>query len=164
MIVLGIDPGTAATGYGLVKMEGKDLQPIDWGCIKTQAGMPAGARLQIIYRELEKVIKKCKPDVAVIEELFFSQNAKTALSVGEARGVALLAATDYELEIAEYTPLQVKLSLTGYGRAQKRQIQEMVKNILKLDKLPRPDDAADGLAIALCYIYSHKLDKMGYRG
>ena len=159
MIVLGIDPGTAATGYGLIKIEEGNIRSIDWGCIKTQAKVAPGLRLQTIYRELRKVIKKFKPDVAVIEELFFNRNVKTALSVGQARGVALLIATDCGLEIGEYTPLEVKLALTGYGRAQKRQVQEMVKRVLKMEDIPRPDDAADALAIALCYAHSHGLDR-----
>ena len=159
MIILGIDPGTAATGYGLIKMEKGTTRIISWGCIKTRAKVAPGLRLQTIYRELSKIIKKFKPDVAVIEELFFSQNVKTALSVGQARGVALLVATDGGLEIGEYTPLEVKLALTGYGRAQKRQVQEMVKKILKMKEIPKPDDAADALAIALCYAHSYELNR-----
>ena len=159
MIILGIDPGTAATGYGLIKIEKGNIQIIDWGCIKTLAGVSPGLRLQTIYGELNKIIKKFKPDVAVIEKLFFNQNVKTALSVGQARGVVLLVVTKYGLEVGEYTPLEVKLALTGYGRAQKRQVQEMVKRVFKMEEIPKPDDAADALAIALCYVHSHGLDR-----
>jgi crossover junction endodeoxyribonuclease RuvC len=151
MIILGIDPGTATTGYGLVKKEGQKFTLIDYGCILTPAKTPLEDRLETIYRELLELIDKYKPSQMAVEELFFTNNAKTAIAVGQARGVVLLAGKLKKVPLGEYTPLEIKMALTGYGRADKRQIQAMVKAILALNEAPKPDDAADALAIALCH-------------
>lgn len=149
-IILGIDPGIADTGYGVILVEGTSLTCLAYGSIKTPAGQELPLRLATLFKELNKIIKKYKPDKAAIEELFFNKNVKTALIVGQARGVAILALVNNNLSISEYTPSQVKSSVTAYGKASKAQVQKMVKLILKLDKLPQPDDAADALAVALC--------------
>ena len=157
MLVLGIDPGTAITGYGLVKGEGDDLTLVAYGAITTSSDWPLPERLQRIYEELTALIEDQQPTAAAVEELFFSKNVRTALSVGQARGVALLAAANAGLPIHEYTPLQVKQAITGYGRATKDQVQQMVKMLLALDCVPQPDDAADAIAVAICHIHSAKL-------
>ena len=154
MIILGVDPGTAITGYGLLKSDGDDLQVIDYGAITTPADWLMPRRLQHIYAELSSLIARRQPTDAVVEKLFFSKNVRTALSVGQARGVALLAAAQANLTIHEYTPLQIKQAVVGYGRADKNQIQQMVKMLLQLDSIPQPDDAADALAIAICHAHS----------
>jgi crossover junction endodeoxyribonuclease RuvC len=150
LIILGIDPGLAATGFGLIKKRGSKLTMINYSCIKTQAKTPTETRLMEIYQALNKLIKKYKPDIIAIEQLFFCKNVKTALAVGQARGVVILAAGKNKSVIKEFTPLQIKQALTGYGRASKKQIQQMVKIILNLSKVPKPDDAADALATAVC--------------
>ena len=160
MLVLGIDPGTAITGYGLVKGEGDDLTLVAYGAITTSSDWPLPERLQRIYRELTAVIEDQQPTAVAVEELFFSKNVRTALSVGQARGVALLAAANAGLPIHEYTPLQVKQAIAGYGRATKDQVQRMVKMLLALDCVPQPDDAADAIAVAICHIHSAKLTAM----
>jgi crossover junction endodeoxyribonuclease RuvC len=157
MLVLGIDPGTAITGYGLVKGEGDDLTLVAYGAITTSSDWPLPERLQRIYQELTALIEDQQPTAAAVEELFFSKNVRTALSVGQARGVALLAAANARLSIHEYTPLQVKQAIAGYGRATKDQVQQMVKMLLALDSVPQPDDAADAIAVAICHIHSAKL-------
>lgn len=151
MIILGIDPGTATTGFGVIKKEGQKFELVEYGCVLTPAKTPLEDRLETIFEELTVLIRKAKPDYVAVEELFFAANSKTAIAVGQARGVILLAAKKLGLPVAEYTPLQVKMALTGYGRAEKRQIQQMVKAILALDEIPKPDDSADALAIALCH-------------
>jgi len=160
MLVLGIDPGTAITGYGLVRGEDDGLTLVGYGAITTSADWPLPERLQRIYRELTAVIEDRQPTAVAVEELFFSKNVRTALSVGQARGVALLAAANAGLPIHEYTPLQVKQAITGYGRATKDQVQQMVKMLLGLDSVPQPDDAADAIAVAICHIHSAKLTAM----
>lgn len=150
MIILGIDPGTATTGFGIVKKDGSDFVMLDYGIIATNPKDTASKRLEKIYREISLVLKKAKPNLVVIEKLFFFKNLKTALPVAEARGVILLATEKYMVKIIELTPLEVKMGICGYGRAQKQQIQAMVKEILKMEKIPKPDDAADGLALAIC--------------
>lgn len=150
MIILGIDPGTAIVGYGLISSEKSSLKALDYGCIETSKKLPQAERLLIIGEELKKIIKKYKPQAAAVEELFFFKNLKTAIKVSEARGVILFAAKSAGLEIAEFTPLEVKIATVGYGRADKQQVQKMVKIILGLKEIPRPDDAADALAIAIC--------------
>ncbi len=160
MLVLGIDPGTAITGYGLVEDTDGDLTLVIYGAIITASDWPLPQRLQHIYRELTSLIKSRQPTVAAVEELFFSKNVRTALSVGQARGVALLAAANAGLPIHEYTPLQVKQAIVGYGRATKDQVQQMVKMLLGLDDVPQPDDAADAIAVAICHIHSAKLMAM----
>ena len=157
MIIMGIDPGFAITGYGIVKYEGNKFSVLEYGAITTEASMKFSQRLLVLYDELEILIKKHKPDAISIEELFFNKNIKTALNVGHGRGVAVLAAAKSAIEIFEYTPLQVKQSVVGYGRAEKAQIQQMVKAILNLSAVPKPDDVADALAIAICHGNSHKM-------
>lgn len=149
MRILGIDPGTGKIGYGLMEAKGNDLSVIDYGCITTPVRMDLPKRLVIIFEEIEKLISDTKPDMMAIEKLFFARNVTTVMSVGEARGVVVLAAAKNEIRIFEYTPLQVKQAITGYGRAEKGQIQRMVQKILHMQKPPRPDDAADALAVAI---------------
>ena len=156
MLVLGIDPGTAITGYGLVRQaeRGDSLQVVAYGVITTPPDWPMPTRLQKIYRELTALVREHRPTDGAVEQLFFSRNVKTALAVGQARGVALLALADGGVVIHEYTPLEVKQSVVGYGRAEKAQVQELVKLILGLEAVPQPDDAADALAIAICHLHS----------
>lgn len=151
MVILGIDPGLATTGYGIINLQTANgrLQIVDYGCVRTSAKLFFADRLKIIYSEIEQLVKKYQPDKIAIEKIFFAKNVKTAMQVGEARGVITLAAVQNNLSILEFTPLQVKQALTGYGRASKEQIQKMVKAILNLREIPRPDDAADALAIAI---------------
>lgn len=153
MRILGIDPGTATTGWGVVEAQGAKLKAQSCGCILTPAKQNQAKRLAHIYSELSTIIKKTKPDILAIEKLFFINNIKTAMTVGEARGVCLLVAEQNKIPIFEYTPLQVKQSLTGYGKAEKKQIQMMVKSILKLKEIPKPDDMADALAIAITHAH-----------
>jgi crossover junction endodeoxyribonuclease RuvC len=160
MLILGIDPGTAITGYGLVMGEGDDLTLVAYGAITTSSDWPLPERLQRIYRELTALIEDRQPTAVAVEELFFSKNVRTALSVGQARGVALLAAANAGLPIHEYTPLQVKQAIAGYGRATKDQVQRMVRMLLGLDSVPQPDDAADAIAVAICHLHSAKLTAM----
>jgi crossover junction endodeoxyribonuclease RuvC len=155
--VIGVDPGTAITGWGIVEGDGNNLQMIAGGVITTPAGMPLPERLQIIYRELSAVVEQWQPETAALEELFFSKNAKTALAVGHGRGAAMLALANANLSIAEYKPLEVKQAITGHGGADKRQMQQMVKLLLSLDAVPHPDDAADALAVAICHLHSARL-------
>ncbi|MFN3301769.1 MAG: crossover junction endodeoxyribonuclease RuvC [Patescibacteria group bacterium] len=149
MIVLGLDPGLASTGFGLIEFKKKILKVINYGCILTQQRESPTQRLKKIYQGIKKIIKKYQPDLIVLEELFFAKNTKTAIKVGQARGVAILACSEAKCPIKEITPLQVKTSLTGYGRATKKQIQRIVKLRLKLKEIPKPDDAADALALAI---------------
>lgn len=151
MRIIGIDPGTAITGYGIVEKSGYTYRSIQHGVIETKAGLDLSVRLSIIYDALRSLLKEFTPEAAVVEELFFNTNAKTAISVGQARGVILLAIFHQNVPLFEYTPLEVKNTLVGYGRAQKDQIQKMVKMRLGLQAIPKPDDAADGLALALCH-------------
>jgi crossover junction endodeoxyribonuclease RuvC len=152
--VLGIDPGTAITGYGIVEGEGDSLTLVTYGAITTPANQPLPQRLQQIYRQLQALIAEWHPQSAAVEELFFSKNARTALVVGHARGVALLAITDAGLPIQEYKPAEVKQAVAGYGGAPKDQVQGMVQLLLGLEDIPRPDDAADALAVAICHFHS----------
>lgn len=154
MLVLGIDPGTAIMGYGLILVKGNRHSLVEYGCIRTASDSSLEVRLQKIYQELTAIILQHKPDYFAIEELFFNKNVRTALAVGHARGVALLAAANAGLTAYEYTPLQVKQAVVGYGRAEKAQVQFMVKTLLNLEAIPKPDDAADALAIALCHAQS----------
>jgi crossover junction endodeoxyribonuclease RuvC len=149
-IILGIDPGIADTGYGLIeKGAGGKISCLAYGSIKTKAGLPMAERLEILHNELEKIIKKYQPALASVEELFFQNNAKTAIIVGQARGVILLTCKKNKVPIVELTPLQVKQTIAGFGRADKLQVQKMVKLLLNLKEIPKPDDAADALAIAI---------------
>jgi crossover junction endodeoxyribonuclease RuvC len=151
MLILGLDPGIAITGYGVIRSEKSKLYLIDYGVVRTPVGMTLPERLLLINNGLEEVIHKWKPETAAIEELFFNKNEKTALFVGHGRGVAILSAAKAGLPVYEYTPLQVKQAVTGYGRADKAQIQYMVRIMLGLTEIPKPDDAADALAIAICH-------------
>ena len=157
MRVLGIDPGTAITGYGLVEEVRGDLKLVAFGVIRTPADQPLPRRLQLIYHAVSDLAEEWEPEAAAVEELFFSRNVRTAMSVGQARGVALLALADAGLDIAEYTPLAIKQAVTGYGNADKIQVQEMVRLLLELAEVPRPDDAADALAVAICHLHSARL-------
>ena len=149
MIILGIDPGTATTGYGLIR-RAKSLECLDYGLIKTSPLLAPAERLKILNSELNKLIKKHKPDFLSVENIYFFKNAKTAIPVSQAKGVILLTAAKNNLQIREFTPLQVKMGVAGYGRAEKRQVQRMIQRLLNLKELPRPDDAADALAVAVC--------------
>jgi crossover junction endodeoxyribonuclease RuvC len=155
--VIGIDPGTAITGWGVVEGEGADLVAVAYGVVTTAAGTPLPQRLQAIYFQLTEVIETWQPETAAIEELFFSKNAKTALAVGHGRAAAMLALANAALPIEEYKPLEIKQALTGFGGADKQQMQQMVKLLLALDEIPRPDDAADALAVAICHLHSARL-------
>lgn len=150
MKILGIDPGTATTGYGVIQESRGKLSLVEYGAIQTARQNSPASRLKEIYSDLTKLIKKHKPAVLAVEQLFFYKNITTAITVAQARGVVLLCAEQNKLRIAEFTPLQVKMSLTGYGKADKKQMQYMVGKLLDLKKTPRPDDAADALAIAIC--------------
>jgi crossover junction endodeoxyribonuclease RuvC len=163
-IALGIDPGTAIVGYAVVMAQGSTLSMLVCDVITTPAKMPFAQRLQIIYADLSKIIATHKPHEAAMEELFFAKNARTAMTVGQARGVAMLALANGGLSVAEYTPKQVKQAVTGYGGADKNQVGEMVRILLNLSAVPRPDDAADAAAVAICHLntasYTH--DLLGY--
>lgn len=162
-LVLGVDPGTAITGYGLVWGEGDNLRLVGYGAITTSSDESQPQRLQEIYRQLTALIQERRPAVAAVEKLFFSRNVRTALSVGQARGVALLAIANAEIAVHEYTPLEVKQAVVGYGRATKDQVQEMVKRLLGLDSVPQPDDAADAIAVAICHIHSARMKDFARR-
>jgi len=160
MLTLGIDPGTATLGFGLVEENGQGLREISYGAIKTSPKDEPGHRLHKLHDEVTKLIKKHRPDFVAIEKLFFGVNTKTAMSVGQARGVVVLAAAESGVPVAEYSPLEVKIAATGYGRADKRQMQMMVKTLLKLNDIPKPDDAADALAVAICHLNSVKIGSL----
>lgn len=151
MIILGIDPGLATVGYGVIKSENGNVTPIDYGVILTPKEAHFFDRLYMIEKSTEKLLLKYNPDEVAMEELFFNNNAKTAIDVAQARGVTLVTCMKHTRKLFEYTPLQIKQALTGYGRADKKQIQEMVKRLLNLKKIPKPDDAADALAVALTH-------------
>lgn len=151
MIILGIDPGIAIVGYGVVECIGNHFKALEYGCIKTKSNMYFPDRLQFVYDEMNNIIDQYQPHEMAIEELFFNKNAKTAIKVGQARGVEILAAKNKGLEIYEYTPLQIKQAVVGYGRAEKKQVQEMIKILLNLGETPKPDDVADALAVGICH-------------
>ncbi len=150
-MILGIDPGLAITGYGFVREDGNRLAAVAYGVVRTKAHVPVEQRLLRLYEGLLDLIRTYQPDQAAVEQLFFATNVRTAMSVSQARGVALLALGHEGVPIAEYTPLQIKQATTGYGKADKAQVQEMVRVLLSLDECPRPDDAADALAVAICH-------------
>ncbi len=157
MIVLGIDPGTAITGYGMIKTNRrKEINKIEYGTIRTSFKKESPERLKILYNRLTTIINKYHPNVMVVEKLYFFKNLKTVMQVSQAKGVILLAGAKKKIPIIQITPLQSKMAMTGYGRANKKQVQKTVKNILKLDKIPSPDDAADALALAITYLRSSK--------
>lgn len=154
MVILGIDPGYAIVGCGVIDYENNHFNVLDYGAITTPAGMPFGERLERIYDEATLLMKRHSPQAMAIEKLFFNSNAKTVIDVGQARGVLMLAARKCGLEVYEYTPLQVKQSVVGYGRAEKKQVQEMTRLILHLAEIPKPDDTADALAMAICHAHA----------
>ncbi|MFA5877912.1 MAG: crossover junction endodeoxyribonuclease RuvC [Candidatus Staskawiczbacteria bacterium] len=164
MIILGIDPGTATTGYGVINgCKGHRVCLIDYGCIITNPKFSTGERLQKIHIELGKLIKKYKPDIISVETLYFFKNLKTVMPVSQARGVILLAAAEKNIPVLDFTPLQMKMAITGYGRAEKKQVQKMIEILLCLEKKPkdknkRKDDATDALGIAICAALKMKLD------
>ena len=161
MLVLGIDPGTATTGYGLVReTEQGSLEMVDFGAILTPAGELPEKRLLILSLKLKELILLHHPDCAAVEKLFFQRNITTAIAVGQARGVILLSLAEAGVSVAEYNPMQVKQAVVGYGGAGKAQVQQMVRAILSLDEIPKPDDAADALAIAICHAHSSRLSNL----
>lgn len=158
MLVLGIDPGTATTGYGLVRETPEGgIQYVDCGVILTPAGLPQDQRLVMLYDRFMEILLLHRPDSGAVEKLFFSKNVTNAITVGQARGVVLLGMAQRGIPVSEYTPLEVKQAISGYGGADKHQVQMMVQAILQLDAIPRPDDAADALAVAVCHVQSYRL-------
>lgn len=160
MIILGIDPGIAIVGYGVIEVIGNRVKMLEYGSIQTYNTHTTDERLEIIYKELLLLIDQYKPEEVAFEKLFHEKNTKTFINVSQARGVEVLACKISGLQAYEYTPLQVKNALTGYGRASKMQMQEAVKRYLSLDKIPKPDDAADALAIAICHSFTNKFKEM----
>ena len=156
-IILGIDPGTATMGWGVIRQEGSRLSYVQHGAITTPSQWEMPRRLGRLFDGVTELVKGYRPETVAVEELFFNTNVTTAITVGQARGVVLLAAYRAGIEVAEYTPLQVKQAITSYGRAEKRQVQEMVRSLLRLREIPKPDDAADGLAIAVCHAFSSRI-------
>ncbi len=155
MIVLGIDPGLARTGYGIIQKSGDLYSAVDYGCIATPAGLDLPKRLLIIFNSLKHLISQFSPDAAAVEKLFFCRNVRTATQVGEARGTVLTAAAEKDLPLYEYTPLQVKQAVVGYGRAHKKEVQKMICLLLGSGAMPGPDDISDALAVAICHLHSH---------
>ncbi|MBG90826.1 MAG: crossover junction endodeoxyribonuclease RuvC [Actinobacteria bacterium] len=161
MIVLGIDPGVATTGYGVISTQGSKMSLCEYGVIKTAAKQPLETRLITIRREMTQILAQFKPDTMGIEDLFFNHNTKTAMMVAQGRGVLLLTGAEAGIPIHSYTPPQIKLGVSGYGSAPKQQVQKMVKSLLNLPKIPRPDDAADALAVAICHAHSLRMRTLG---
>jgi crossover junction endodeoxyribonuclease RuvC len=159
MRIIGIDPGIGRTGWGVIDIERSKITVQGYGCIETTKELSLGERLEVLYKELESILTQYQPAAFAIEELFFNTNVTTALTVGQARGVMFLAATQRKLPITVYTPLQVKIAVTGYGRAEKNQVGQMVKTLLKLSVVPKPDDIADALAVAITHAFSYKQKK-----
>ena len=157
MIILGIDPGIANTGYGFIKAESSTLTLLDFGCIQTASKDESTQRLKIIYDELIQLASEYQPESFALEDLFFSKNVSSAFAVGEARGIIKLAAANINRQVYSYPPAQIKQAVVGYGKASKRQVQEMVKLLLRLKEIPRPDHAADALATAICHARSYKV-------
>lgn len=158
MVVLGIDPGYAIVGYGVLKYDRNKFTPIEYGAVTTKAKTEFTSRLDTIYEGICEILSKYKPEAMSIEKLYFNTNTTTAIDVAQARGVIVLAAESRGVPISEYTPLQVKQSVTGYGKAEKRQVMEMVKNLLGLSAVPKPDDTADALALAICHAHCASSD------
>lgn len=154
MIILGIDPGYAIVGYGAIRFDRGTFSPVGYGAVTTAAEDNFNRRLELIYDNMEQMLKQCRPDAMSVEKLYFQNNQKTAIGVAEARGVILLAAQKAGVPVYEYTPLQVKTAVTGYGQARKPQVMEMTRRLLKLSKVPKPDDTADALAIAICHAHA----------
>lgn len=157
MLVLGLDPGLAIMGYGLVESRGQALVPVTYGVVRTSAQTPTSERLKTLHGALTEILDEYRPDVGAVEELFFGTNARTAMIVGQARGVLMLALAEAGLKAAEYTPMQIKQAITGHGGADKMQVQKMVRLLLNLKELPQPDDAADALAVSICHHHSAHL-------
>jgi len=157
MIILGIDPGTAIMGYGLIEKKGNKLTALNYACWRTAAPAPLAERLLHLYNCLEELLSHNRPDEVAVEELYFNQNTTTAMAIGQARGIVLLAAAQKGIPVCEYTPLQVKQAVAGYGKADKKQVQQMVKMLLGLQEIPKPDDTADALAVAICHAHSNPL-------
>lgn len=154
MIILGIDPGYAIVGWGVIEYTSNRFTVVDYGAVTTEAGTPFNDRLKAVYDGIDSIMKRYSPEALSIEKLFYNTNAKTVIDVAQARGVINLAAVQNNIPIFEYTPLQVKQSVVGYGRAEKKQVQEMTRVILKLAKIPKPDDTADALAMAICHAHA----------
>ncbi len=161
MRILGIDPGYAIMGYGVLDYNGNRFKTVGYGSVETEAGLPMPERLKLLYDGLTEIIQKYEPDEVSIEELFFNRNVTTAIGVGEARGVAMLACVEGGLIVSEYTPMQIKQALVGYGKAEKAQVQMMVKTILNLPEVPKPDDTADAVAAAICHAHSRNARGLG---
>lgn len=159
MIIIGIDPGYAITGFGVLEYSGNHFKLIESGSIQTKAGVPLPDRIAKIYDDMTELIKRYKPDAIAIEELFFNRNTTTAIGVAQGRGSVLIAASKTDTPIYEYTPLQVKQGVTGYGRADKKQVQMMVKTVLGLESVPKLDDTTDAIAIAICHAHSYRFAK-----
>lgn len=159
MTIMGLDPGVARVGWAIIHVHGNDIHSLAYGCIETQKGKLLEMRLKEIYGSVTRLMKKYKPETVVIEELFFSTNAKTAMSVGQARGVVLLAAADCRTQVASYSPSTIKQTITGSGNADKKQVERMVTLTLHLKEPPKPDDTADALAIAMTHAYSYKVKR-----
>ena len=158
MAVIGIDPGTALTGYGIIEeLPDQSLQVIDFGVIRTDSTDKPEIRLRKIYSQLNEILSLYKPETGAVEKLYFQRNTRTAMSVGQARGVAILSLAEAGLSISEYGPAEIKQAVVGYGKASKNQVQQMVKILLNLQEIPKPDDAADALAVAICHIHSRKM-------
>ena len=158
MLVIGIDPGTATTGFGLVREnEDGSLQAVDYGVITTPANLPMPQRLLELHRQLSAIVLLHRPESGAVEKLFFQRNVTNAITVGQGRGVVLLTLAEAGMDIGEYTPMEVKQAIAGYGGADKNQVQQMVKALLGLVDIPRPDDAADALAVAICHLHSAKM-------
>lgn len=155
MRILGIDPGYAIVGYGVLDFEKNKFHPIEYGAITTDAHTDFQQRIKEVYTEVNTVMRRTCPGALAIEKLFYTTNQKTVIQVAQARGVILLAAAENNIPVYEYTPLQIKQSVTGYGKAVKKQVQEMTKNILHLPQVPKPDDTADAIAVAICHAYSY---------
>jgi crossover junction endodeoxyribonuclease RuvC len=165
MLVIGIDPGTATTGFGLINEdEKKEIRLVTYGIIKTEPGLAAEIRLLEIHQQLNQILLLHRPDCAAVEKLFFQRNITTAIAVGQARGVILLSLAEQNIPVGEYTPNEIKQSVTGYGAADKKQVQEMIRTILCLKEIPKPDDAADALAIALCHLHSRGFQDLNMIG
>jgi len=158
--VIGIDPGTATTGWAVMEEKEGKVIPLAYGCVSTSAKKTTAQRLKETADDIEKIVRKYKPQEAAVEDIFFFKNVKTAVKVSQSRGAMLLILEKLKVSIFEYTPLQVKQAITGYGRAEKKQIQLIVKNILKLKTIPKPDDTADAIAIAICHINSRKINNL----
>ena len=160
MLVIGIDPGIATTGYGLVRDNADALQVVDFGVIETPAGLSLPKRLLLLHDQLKELLLLYQPESGAVEKLFFQRNVRTAMAVGQARGVAMLALAEVGLDVVEYTPLEVKQAVVGYGAAEKSQVQQMVRALLGMESVPRPDDAADALAIAICHLHSARFTSL----